>query len=76
VQRVHAVFFHQGAPQLTAGALRARQGAAAVRAAAAARLSPAGQLQLQAATALDMLTCLEGHTWRSCGAGCWLPRRT
>jgi transposase len=59
VQRVHAVFFHQGAPQLTAGALRTGQGAAAVRAAAAAHLSPAGQLQV--ATALDMLTCLEGH---------------
>jgi len=59
VQRIHAVFFHQGAPQLSAGALRTGQGAAAVRAAAAAHLSPAGQLQV--ATALDMLTCLEGH---------------
>jgi transposase len=59
VQRIHAVFFHQGGPQLGAGALRTRQGAAAVRAAAAAHLSPAGQLQV--ATALDMLACLEGH---------------
>ena len=59
VQRIQAVFFHQGAPQLSAGALRTRQGAAAVRAAAAAHLSPAGQLQV--ATALDMLTCLEEH---------------
>ena len=33
--------------------------AAAVRAAAAAHLSPAGQLQV--ATALDMLACLEGR---------------
>jgi hypothetical protein len=32
--RVHAVFFRQGAPQLSAGALRTGQGAAAVRAAA------------------------------------------
>ncbi len=59
MQRIHAVFFHQGAPQLSAGALRTGQGAAAVHAAAAAHLSPAGQLQV--ATALDMLTCLEGH---------------
>jgi transposase len=59
VQRVHAVFFHQGAPQLSAGSLRTVRGAAAVRAAAAAHLSPAGQLQV--ATALDMLACLEGH---------------
>jgi transposase len=44
VQRIHAAF-HQGAPQLGA--------------AAAAHLSPAGQLQV--ATALDMLACLEGH---------------
>ena len=53
VQRIHAVFFHQGAPQLGAGALRTGKGAAAVRAAAAACLSAAGQLQV--ATALDML---------------------
>jgi transposase len=58
-RRSCAVFFHQGAPQLSAGALRTEQGTAAVRAAAAAHLSPAGQLQV--ATALDMLTCLEGH---------------
>jgi transposase len=59
VQRIHAVFFHQGAPQLGAGALRTGRGAAAVRAAAAACLSPAEQLQV--ATALDMLACLEGQ---------------
>ena len=59
VQRIHAVFFHQGAPQLGAGALRTGKGAAAVRAAAAACLSAAGQLQV--ATALDMLACPEGH---------------
>src|SRR6476646_7844487 len=56
-QRIHAVFCHQGAPQLGAGVLRTDQGIAAVRAAAAAHLSPAGQLQV--ATALDMLTALE-----------------
>ncbi len=57
VQRVHAVFSRQGAPRLGEGALRTGQGLAAVRALAAAHLSPAGQLQV--ATALDMLTCLE-----------------
>jgi transposase len=58
-QRIHAVFFHQGAPQLGEGTLRTDQGIAAVRAAAAAHLSPAGQLQV--ATALDMLTVLEAR---------------
>jgi transposase len=57
VQRIHAVFFHQGAPHLGEDALRSVQGLAAVRAAASAHLSPAGQVQV--ATALDMLTCLE-----------------
>ena len=64
VQRIHAVFFHQGAPCLGQDALRSAQGPAAVRTAAAAHLSPAGQLQV--AAALDMLTCLEEqlHTLR------------
>src|SRR5258707_3253736 len=56
-QRIHAVFFHQGAPPLGEGALRTEQGIAALREAAACHLSPAGQLQV--ATALDMLTALE-----------------
>ncbi len=56
-QRVHAVFFHQGAPHLGEGTLRTARGLEAVREAAAAHLSPAGQLQV--ATALDMLACLE-----------------
>ena len=56
-QRIHAVFFHQGAPQLGEGALRTGQGLAALRAAAAGCLSPAGQVQV--ATALDMITTLE-----------------
>ncbi len=59
VQRIHAVFFHQGAPQLGEGGLRTGQALAALRAAAAAHLSPAGQLQI--ATALDLLAVLEGH---------------
>jgi len=53
------VFFHQGAPRLGEGALRTDRGIAALRAAAAADLSPAGQLQV--ATALDMLTALEAR---------------
>jgi len=59
VQRIHAVFFHQGAPRLGEGALRTGQGLAALRAAAAAYLSPAGQLQV--ATALDMLAAIEAR---------------
>ncbi|HXZ77699.1 MAG TPA: transposase, partial [Streptosporangiaceae bacterium] len=42
VQRIHAVFFHQGAPPLSEGALRTEPGLEALRAAAAAHLSPAG----------------------------------
>jgi len=59
VQRIHAVFFHQGAPRLGEGALRTEQGLAGLRAAAAAHLSPAGQLQV--ATALDMLAAVEAR---------------
>jgi transposase len=59
VQRIHAVFFHQGARQLGQGGLRTGQDLAALRTIAAAQLSPAGQLQV--ATALDMLSVLDGH---------------
>ena len=59
VQRIHAVFFHQGAPRLGEGALRTEQGLAGLRAAAAAHLSPAGQLQV--ATALDMIAAVESR---------------
>ncbi len=57
VQRIHAVFFHQGAPALGEGTLRGTGGLAAAWAAAAAHLSPAGQRQV--ATALAMIACLE-----------------
>jgi transposase len=57
VQRIHAVLFRQGAPALGEGALRTGQGLAALRAAAAGCLSPAGQLQ--AATALEVTAALE-----------------
>ena len=59
VQRIHAVFFHQGAPPLGEGALRTEQGLAGLREAAAAHLSAAGQLQV--ATALDMLAATEAR---------------
>jgi hypothetical protein len=53
------VCFHQGAPALGEGVLRTEQGLAGLRAAAAAHLSPAGQLQV--ATALDMLAATEAR---------------
>jgi transposase len=57
VQRIHAVFFHQGAPSLGEGTLRGTGGLAAARAAAAAHLSPAGRRQVT--VALAMMACLE-----------------
>jgi transposase len=57
VQRIHAVFFHQGAPALGEAALRTERDLQALRTAAAAHLSPAGQLQV--ATALAVLAELE-----------------
>ncbi|MGH3155049.1 MAG: hypothetical protein ACRDNF_00515 [Streptosporangiaceae bacterium] len=59
VQRIHAVLFHQGARQLGEEGRRTGEGMTALRAIAAAQLSPAGQLQV--GTALDMLSVLEGH---------------
>src|SRR6516162_6208216 len=59
VQRIHAVLFHQGAPALGEGTLRTGQGVAALRAAAAEQLSPAGQLQV--ATASEVLEALEAR---------------
>ena len=56
-QRIHAVLFHQGVPALGEGALRSEQGLAALREAAAARLSPAGQQQV--AVALEVTAALE-----------------
>src|SRR5215472_13966152 len=56
LQRIHAVFFHQGAPRLGEGFLRTEQGVAAVRAASAAHLSPAGQFQID--TALEVIAAL------------------
>jgi transposase len=58
-RRSCAVLFHQGAPALGAGMLRTGQGVAALRAAAAAHLSPAGQLQV--ATALEVIEAMEAR---------------
>ena len=57
VQRIHAVLFHQGVA--LPGDLRTAQGREMLRAVAAARLSPAGQVQI--ATALDLLATLDEH---------------
>jgi transposase len=59
VQRVHAVFFHQGAPALGDAALRTRRDLQALRAASVAHLSPVGQLQV--AAALRVLAALDAH---------------
>ena len=59
VQRIHAVFFHQGAPALGEAALRTSRSLQALRASAAVHLSPAGELQV--ATALDVLASLEAQ---------------
>jgi hypothetical protein len=59
VQRIHAVFFRQGAPALGGGALRTGTDLAALRAAAAAHLSPAGQLQV--AVWLEVLEALQAR---------------
>ena len=59
MQRIHAVFFHQGAPALGEAALRTGRDLQALRAAAACHLSPAGQLQVD--TALDVLAALEAR---------------
>ena len=58
-QRIHAVLFHHGAPALGEGTLRTGQGLAALREAAAAHLSPAGQLQI--VTALEVTEALEAR---------------
>ena len=57
VQRIHAMFFHQRAPALGEAALRTDDDLEALCAAAAAHLSPVGQLQV--ATALGTLAALE-----------------
>ena len=62
-----------GRPALGEGTLRTEQGLAALRAAAAAHLSPAGQLQV--ATALDMLDAVEARLG-TCGISCGTPPGT
>lgn len=60
VQRIHAVLFHQGAPALSG--LRTAEGQAELAQITATELSAAGRLQV--ATALDMLTALDGQLTR------------
>ena len=53
------MLFYRGAPVLGEGALRTEKGVAGLRAAAAAHLSPAGQLQV--ATALEVIDALQAR---------------
>ena len=79
IERIHAVFFRQGAPRPGEGALRTEHGLAGQLQAAAIHLSPAGQLQV--ATALDMLAAIEArmdtlrqqllHAARHLAMTCW-----
>src|SRR5437667_167741 len=62
VQRIHAVFFHQGAPPLGEGALRTGPGLEALRAAAAVHLSAAGQLPRQGPPVLRWAVYEAGKT--------------
>ena len=78
-QRIHAVFFHQGAPAMGEGTLRSEQGLAALREAAAGCLSPAGQLQV--AVALEVTAALDEqlHALRHqlpAPPGTWPARRS
>ena len=64
------MFFHQGTPALGEAALRTDDDLEALRAAAAAHLSAAGQLQVA-----TRWTCSPRwrRAWTCCGAGCWMP---
>ena len=73
IERIHAVFFRQGAPRPGEGALRTEHGLAGQLQAAAIHLSPAGQLQV--ATALDMLAAIEARMDR-CASSCCTPPGT
>ena len=74
MQRIHAVFFHQGAPALGEAALRTDRDLQALRAAAAAHLSPAGQLQV--ATALGGARCPGGPSGGRAAPSCWIAARS
>ena len=67
VQRIHAVFFHQGAQALGQGTLRTEQGLARLREAAAAHLSPAGSCRSP-----PPWTCSPPSrpAWRRCARSC------
>jgi len=59
VQRIHAVLFHQGAPELGERWTGSAQNLSTVRAIAAAALSPVGRCQVD--TAVGMLAVLDEH---------------
>ena len=70
VQRIRAVFFHQGAPPAGRGRAAHRAGLAALRAAAAAHLSPPGSCRSP-----PPWTCSPPSrpAWRYCARSCGLP---
>ena len=72
IQRIHAVFFHQGAPALGEGALRTGRDLRRC-AQRPPYLSPAGQLQV--ATALECSPPWKPG-WTRCGTSCWTPPGT
>ena len=71
VQRIHAVFFHQGAPALGEAALRTDDDLEALRAAAAGAPVPGRA----AAGGHRAWTCSPRWrpAWTCCGTGCWPP---
>ena len=70
IERIHAVFFHQGAPRLGEGALRTGHGLAALREAAAIHLSPAGRCRSP-----PRWTCWPRSRpgWTRCASSCCTP---
>jgi hypothetical protein len=73
VQRIHAVFFHQGAPALGEAALRTERDLQALRTAAAAYLSRPGSCRWSL-----RWPCSPSwrSSWRLCGTGWWTPPGT
>jgi hypothetical protein len=70
VQRIHAVFFHQGAPRLDEGVLRTEPGLAGLRAAAVDSC-----LRLGSCRSPPLWTCSPPSkpSWNRCAASCGRP---
>ena len=70
VQRIHAVFFHQGAPALGEATLRTGRDLQALRAAAAGNCHRPGSCRSP-----PPWRCSRPWRpgWRWCGTGCWMP---